>query len=131
MFPADLCVDFDITRCQWFHWLFQDAGYLQCAIFTASATQDFVCKQSITPGTYSHLRKTIALLNDNLSSNDSAVSIRDSTLSTVIMLAMFSCMMNDHNGAKAHVAGLREMVRLRGGLEAFRDNSKLYIKLGR
>ena len=131
MYPAELGVDFNISQCDWFQWLLQDNAYLQCALFTASASQDLSRQKPITQITYSHLRKAIALLNENLSNTDRAVSLRDSTVSVVLTLTMFSCMINDHAGAKAHILGLQQMVRLRGGIEAFRSNTKLCMKLGR
>ena len=40
-------------------------------------------------------------------------------------------MLQDYNAAMAYMQGLGNMVRLRGGLERLRHNSRLFIKLGR
>lgn len=131
MYPNDLCVDIDFSRYHYFQWLFEDGAYLQCSLFIASALQDLVLQRQTSRSTYSLLRRTIKLLNENLSSNDSAVSLRDSTVSVVVSLAMFSCIMSDQAGAKAHVYGLQKMITLRGGLKSFQHIPKLYMKLGR
>ncbi|KAL4916376.1 hypothetical protein BDW62DRAFT_105758 [Aspergillus aurantiobrunneus] len=131
MYPAELFIDFDIAQNEWVHWLFKDPAYLQCIFFMAFSTRDLVHNRSITPKTYSHLRDTIIRLNRQLSDANTAVSLGNSTIAVVIMLAMFSCMIDDHAGAKAHISGLHQMVHLRGGLQSFTTSPKLYLKLGR
>lgn len=131
MYPVELFVDFDDSLFHWFQWLFDDAAYLQCSLSIASATFDAMSHSPTTERTYSHLRKAILLLNQSLSSSDATISLGNSTVAAVFKLAMFSCMVNDHAAAKAHVAGLRQMVRLCGGLGNFQNNTKLCMKLGR
>lgn len=70
-------------------------------------------------------------LNKRLSSSDNDISLGNSTIATVILLTMFSCIINDHEAAKTHISGLQQMVRLRGGLQTVACNKKLYLKLGR
>ncbi|KAL4778032.1 hypothetical protein BJX76DRAFT_363110 [Aspergillus varians] len=131
MYPIELFFDFVVDQNEWAHWLFRDPAYLQCTIFMASSARALMERRAITPNTYSHLRDAIARLNTQLSSDDANVILRDSTIAAVTMLTMFSCIINDHAAAKAHIAGLQQMVGLRGGLQNFTNNPKLYLQLGR
>lgn len=131
MYPAELFKGFNVDQSEWGHWLFHDPAYLQCAFFMAFTTRDITENRPITPTTYSHLREAIIHLNKRLSSSDNDVALGNSTIATVIILTMFSCIINDHEAAKTHIAGLQQMVRLRGGLQALSLNPKLYLKLGR
>lgn len=131
MYPTELFKGADVDQNEWGHWLFHDPAYLQCAFFMAFTTRDITENRPITPTTYSHLRETIIHLNRRLSSSENGVALGNSTIATVIILTMFSCIINDHEAAKAHIAGLQQMVRLRGGLQTIACNQKLYLKLGR
>jgi hypothetical protein len=46
-------------------------------------------------------------------------------------LAMMAGFIFDETAHKAHVVGFQQMVRLRGGIDAFASNTKLQIKIGR
>lgn len=131
MYPAKLFKGFDVDQSEWGRWLFHDPAYLQCAFFMAFTARDITENRPITPTTYLHLREAIIHLNKRLSSSDNNVALGNSTIATVIMLTMFSCIINDHEAAKTHIAGLQQMVRLRGGLQSLALNPKLYLKLGR
>jgi hypothetical protein len=44
---------------------------------------------------------------------------------------MTANILGDSDAERVHVAGLRRMVELRGGIDGFRDNPQLHIKIGR
>jgi len=94
-----------------------------------SAMDDFVRRAPPPKLTYSHLKATITALNNHLS--DSTLNLTDSTIAVVMGLAELSGIWCDDTAAKAHVSGFQRMVRLRGGISAFADNTKLQIKIGR
>ncbi|KAK7987225.1 hypothetical protein PG988_002213 [Apiospora saccharicola] len=59
-------------------------------------------------------------------------SLRDSRISVVATLVILSTLVGDTRALKAHVAGLVQMVRLRGGLGGIRNtNPSLYAKIRR
>lgn len=58
-------------------------------------------------------------------------ALRDSTISVVVSFVLLFSTLKDYSSADVHVAGLRQIVHLHGGIESFRDNPGLYIKLGR
>jgi hypothetical protein len=94
-----------------------------------SAVDDFFKRRPPSKLTYSHMRATITGLNNRLS--DSSLSLADSTIAVVMGLAELTGMLSDDTAAKAHVAGFQRMVRLRGGVNSFAENTKLQIKIGR
>ena len=118
-----------MSKTAWFHWLSLDVAYLQSILLSASAINDFIMQRPFAKTTYFHLKKTIAFLNKRLS--DSAVSLQDSTVAVAITLAGSADISGDYAAARAHIEGLKQMVRLRGGLEGFRDDTKLRIKIRR
>ncbi len=79
--------------------------------------------------THSHMKATITALNHRLS--DPNLCLADSTIAVVMGLAELTGFLSDDTAAKAHVSGFQQMVRLRGGVDAFADNGKLQIKVGR
>ncbi|KAL4940089.1 hypothetical protein BDV06DRAFT_224441 [Aspergillus oleicola] len=147
MYPSTAFADYDITTCPWASWPFSDASYLQCMFFMASVIRDLNLKQAqtqiqsqtqstpdgkaISAKTYATLRSTIILLNARLSHPDPGIALGDSTVAVVVILTIFCCMMNDHDAARAHVAGLKMLVSLRGGMEGFAGREKLVVKLSR
>ncbi|KAL2784176.1 hypothetical protein BJX66DRAFT_330149 [Aspergillus keveii] len=129
--PIEHFVDYDISATSWVRWVFSDPAYQQCCLFMYFATGDITQQRAPTPATLYHMQRTIRLLNESLSSPDRMVSVRDSTVAVVIILTIFSCMMGDGSGASAHVAGLQQIIRVRGGLHTFGSDAKLFMKLGR
>ncbi|KAH6646693.1 hypothetical protein BKA67DRAFT_663094 [Truncatella angustata] len=128
MYPLGLAVDFDLSRSLWFQWLFWDPAYLYCVLYGASAARDYIRRRP-SRLTHSHLNSTVTYLNRHLS--DRSLATRDSTVAVIITLAMIAGMIGDQCTIMAHVAGLRSIVRERGGLDAFRHDPKLHIKIGR
>lgn len=126
-YPAGLCVDFDFNKITWFQWLTTDVAYLHSVLLGTSALNDFILQRTPTRTTYIHLKSTIAFLNKHLS--DSVISLQDSTVAVVITLAMLADVLGDYSTVRTHMAGLQRMIRLRGGLQGFCNNSKLHIKI--
>lgn len=126
-YPIESCVDFDVSRSIWSRWLEIDTAYLHSVLLGTSVINDFFMNRPPARATYFHLRKTIANLNEHLS--DSAVYLWDSTVAVVVILAMLADVFGDYGAVRAHIAGLQQIIRLRGGLESFRENTKLHIKI--
>lgn len=124
-----LNVDFNIDDAVSFQWLLQDAAYLHCFLFCSLAIDDISSRKPLTHTGRYHLGETIALLQNRLT--DKAGSILDSTISIVISLGIVASILGDNGSAQAHLMGLQQLVRLRGGLRVFRHNPKLYDKLSR
>ncbi|KAK8016870.1 hypothetical protein PG993_015059 [Apiospora rasikravindrae] len=113
------------------------------------------CQQSTRTSLY--MNKTLASLREGLSSTNTtnltedhpglappaangsdgqelrslSSSLRDSRISVVATLVILSTLVGDTRALQAHVAGLTQMVRLRGGMSGIRKNPALYAKLRR
>lgn len=130
--PRGLPISFEITPVLWHEWLSTDIVYLHCALFCLSVVHN-AATQSLTTSvaTRHHLAKTIQLLQERLSNCDKTTPPADSTLWVVVTLSVFLSQFQGVEAAQMHLQGMRQMVSLKGGLEALRVNPKLYIKLGR
>lgn len=131
MSPLEHCVHFPVVETGCFDWLFRDAAFLHALLLTSSMMTDFANSMPQQPGrkTYFHLRKTIALLNDKIGEQDAHK--KDSTLYVVVTLAMMAAVFGDWPAASAHIAGLRSIVKLRGGIRYLKSRPKLHFKLDR
>lgn len=69
------------------------------------------------------------LLQDKLQTPEK--QLEDTTTATIISLAMMADAMEDGQAFEAHSNGLRRIVRMRGGLQAYTHNRQLQIKLCR
>lgn len=143
MYPVEWCFRPDPAATCWFHWFTVDASFYFSTLFVVSAIQDvyFANMQpdSVTPNpdlskrfspqTTYYLRRTIELLQGRLV--DRKTQLEDVTIATVVSLAMVADAAGDQEGAKAHVNGLRQMVRLRGGIKGMMSNHHIVAKLCR
>ena len=131
MSPLKNCVDFTDVETKCFEWLFYDASFLNALLLTGSVINDFSLHGLPQPGTktYRYLHRTIVLLNEKLGERDAHSS--DSTLYVVITLAVLGATFNDWRAARAHLAGLRKIIQLRGGLKYLEQRPKLHFKLDR
>jgi hypothetical protein len=131
MAPLRDCVDFSAIETQSFEWLFYDASFLNALLLLGSTLNDFNLYNRPQPSikTYRYLQKTILLLNDKLGKQDAHIS--DSTLYVVITLAMLGAVFGDWRAVSAHIAGLRKIVDLKGGMMYLEQRPKLHFKLDR
>jgi hypothetical protein len=144
MYPLEWCVDQHVSNLCWFYWACTDTVYLHSLLFAVSAFHDLLGVTShdlsparrsdltsyyFSPRTLRHLRRTMQLLQERL--QDSARQLEDATASVVITLAMMADVVGDSQASKTHVDGLREMVRLRGGMKSMQSNRDVQLKLCR
>lgn len=141
MYPANWCVESDNFNLRFFRWLFEAESYLQSILFSVSAFQDILSTgsaKSITthnvainfsPRTRLYLGKTMKLLQKQI--QDCHMPLHDSTVAVVISLAMIADAVGDSTACKTHVEGLKQIVRIRGGLSSFRNNRHIQMKICR
>jgi hypothetical protein len=145
MYPLEWCVDQHVSNLCWFYWACTDTVYLHSLLFAVSAFHDLLgvtLNNSLSPArrgdltsyyfsarTLRHLRRTMQLLQERL--QDSTRQLEDATASVVITLAMMADVVGDSEASKAHVNGLKEMVRLRGGMKSMESNRDVQLKLCR
>ncbi|GKT49709.1 uncharacterized protein ColSpa_09890 [Colletotrichum spaethianum] len=128
MYPIEWCLSLDSSKNPWFYWLMSDAAFLHSILFTVGLLHDSIVGKT-SKRTSFHVWKTLSLLNQNISDKDLALA--DSTIATVVSMCMVSEVFGDRDSAAAHVKGMRRIVELRGGIETFRHNLQLKIKICR
>ncbi|OHW98964.1 hypothetical protein CSPAE12_02353 [Colletotrichum incanum] len=128
MYPIEWCLSFDDSKTPWFYWLLSDAAFLHSILFTVGLLHDSIGGKTSRRTSF-HVWKTLNLLNRNISDKDLALA--DSTIATVVSMCMVSEVFGDRNSAATHVKGMRRIVELRGGIESFRHNLQLRVKICR
>ncbi|KAF7562245.1 hypothetical protein G7046_g1892 [Stylonectria norvegica] len=139
LYPIEWCFEFDHTSVCWFRWLLEDKMYLHSVLFMVSAFQDLSRHKrakgrkddavKFSPQTQECLRRTIQLLREKIQHADT--QIEDTTTAVVMTLAMTADAAGDKQASEAHVAGLKKMIKMRGGLPGFQDNRQMQIKICR
>lgn len=129
MYPIEWCVRFDASKTPWFHWLLVDPAYLHSVLFTVAMLHDWLLGSKRGKKTNYHICKSLNYLNENIASKEMAIA--DSTVATIVTMSMVAEMFGDHAASAAHIAGLRQIVKLRGGIESFRHNLQLFAKICR
>lgn len=128
-FSAELFIDFNKARAAQFQWLTCDAAYLHSVLLASSSFRDLMSGEPLSRTSYTHLVTTIAFLNTHLS-YDNAVSLQPSTVAVILCLISLADVFGDSAAAEAHLSGLQQIVRLHGGIESYRESTKVHIKLG-
>jgi len=125
MYPIEACIQ--PGDGQWVEYLAYDRAYLHSVLCATRGFYDFALGGVFGEKAIHHLNKTLHTLGQNLAGGELATS--DSTISTVLTLAMLSDVMNDNSAAKKHMQGLYQLVQLRGGISGLRHNTELQSKV--
>lgn len=138
IYPIELCFDIHQSDESWYNWLHLHPAYLNSGLFMISILRDMLTS---TPGesedvakvlstrSWNYLRRTIALLQDSI--DNEAQQLADPTAAVVVSLAMTADLVGDDEAFRTHFEGLRKIIRLRGGLDSFRSNCKMQVKICR
>jgi hypothetical protein len=128
LFPLEVWVDSEREK-SWFEPLTLDAVYLHAMVFTSQSYFSLVSGRdtAVISGHSQHLTKALRFLRERLLLGDEKATLSDATIMVVVTLAIHTYMTGDHQSAGFHFNGLQRLVRLRGGITSFRDNSKLLV----
>ncbi|KAF1932194.1 uncharacterized protein M421DRAFT_55167 [Didymella exigua CBS 183.55] len=122
-----------LMKSEWFDIALSNKGFMHSLLSTA-ALHMFVFGKGTVKSILDHRAKAISAVNKALSTQDLAVRVSDATLGTVFnLLTVEEGLMMTHfkneipfneqpNAMDMHLTGLREMLSLRGGLEAVGTN---------
>ena len=125
LYPVDQCVDFGYELDPNCAGLFTyDAGFVHSLLFISSTLEEFVLRRPVSHTTLFHSKQTLAYLRQTLSDPDSHVS--DATLYVVLSLSFVASIIGDRNALKLHLAGLKKITHLRGGI-----NDRVRFKIDR
>jgi len=131
IFPLIAVIGFQADNKDWLYPIQLDAAALH---INAYAVQEFIDRIlrpqeiSMSQVTMMHFHKGLKLLRERLLGEDEETKISDSTISVVAKLASSAHFNGDYQASKHHMEGLRKMVDLRGGLEAFKGK-KLLVEI--
>ncbi|OHE94943.1 hypothetical protein CORC01_09737 [Colletotrichum orchidophilum] len=129
MYPIEWCLQYDESKTPWFYWLLTDAAFLHSILFTVGLLHDSVKGESASKKTNFHVWKTLHLLNKNIANQNMALA--DSTIATIVSMCMVAEIFGQRDSAAAHIKGMRQIVKLRGGIESFSHNLQLQVKICR
>ncbi|KAK6203995.1 hypothetical protein LQW54_008568 [Pestalotiopsis sp. IQ-011] len=140
MFPIEFTSASPHNESSWFAPVWRDEACLRLTLYTtntylssSSMTSPDKDRERYRSAALAHLSEALGILRKRLDSvadaNGDATS--DSTVLIVVGLALASSALGHLETASQHVAGLRRMVRLRGGLAAFRGQTLLQSKICR
>ncbi|KAK4039629.1 hypothetical protein C8A01DRAFT_46960 [Parachaetomium inaequale] len=111
----------------WAEYLTYDRAYLHLMLSSSQAFFDFARDVKLGTKSIYHLNKSLHVLREHLAVAELATS--DSTISTVMNLAVFAGILGDPHAAKQHMQGLCHLVNLRGGIRDLRPNTELQSKV--
>lgn len=94
-----------------------------------SASNDFISGQPLSSNTSCHLKRTLFILNKQLS--DKNVHNYDTVLYVVSVVASIAVLFGDYDAAKVHAVGLSDIIRLRGGFETVSRVSMVKFSIDR
>jgi hypothetical protein len=106
-----------------------DVLFCHSALWTSLAYSDWIQGSGRSVAQIRHANETLFILQQRLF--DDQLSISDATICVVICLVMTSAVVGDRESASKHMAGLYKMVELRGGVEAFKENAQVQLKMCR
>lgn len=128
MYPIARYAFSDAADAYWFHWTQVDLAYLHSVLFTTSFFYDTLAGHKSESTKY-HSYRTIRELNKQLADSDTALS--DTTTTVVMAMTLIAACFGDLESAHIHLAGLKRIIDLRGGIAAYRSRPLLQAKLYR
>jgi hypothetical protein len=126
MYPFEDCIDFNEDERCWYEDFCHDPAFGQTVWHGARAFFITNRSQTIESATILEINKAIFMLRQKLADIDFLIT--DSTIFTVLALAMISEVYNYHEAAKQHLRGLYQMIKLRGGIDALSQKHNLQFK---
>ncbi|KAH8650082.1 hypothetical protein BX600DRAFT_517300 [Xylariales sp. PMI_506] len=119
LFPPEFCISGDPMRFAFVQLMFVDEAYFHCVLAIAASSIAIIRGNPIeTPDILSHLSQSFNLVNQRLRGDE---ALSNSTLSVVIGLTIYECILGNQEKARVHFEGLRRIVKLRGGLHQLQD----------
>lgn len=126
MCPVEHCVDLRKEEQRWFNDLNHDPTYCHTLVYTARTYFDAIRGQDSEPTLIMHMNNAIVVVQNKLA--DANLVVADSTIFTVLALAMISEVLGDAEAATKHLHGLYELIKLRGGVASLAKKHTLQIK---
>jgi hypothetical protein len=122
-------IDFGLDQLVCFRWLcFQKLSF-HATVLLAYASEDLIFEQQLSSTASYHLSRALTFLNMQLSEKNAFQ--QDVIIYVVSILASVAILFGDHVAAATHAAGLRRIIRLRGGMRALDNNPLVQFSIDR
>ncbi|OKL57909.1 hypothetical protein UA08_06443 [Talaromyces atroroseus] len=126
MYPVENCIDLNEDGRCWYEGFCRDPAFGQTVWHSARAFFNISKSNAMESVTNMEINKAIVMLRQKLAYP--GFLITDSTIFTVLALAMISEAFRDYEAAKQHIHGLYQMIKLRGGINALSQKHPLQLK---
>ena len=131
IFPLMAAIGFQANIFESLYPIRVDAVALHIYAFAIEGFIDKILRRqgnTINPAAMLHFHRGLRLLRERLLREDDETKLSDSTISVVLKLTSAAHFDGDYRASKQHLEGLRRMVDLRGGIDAFKGN-KLWVEM--
>lgn len=133
-YPYEICLNVHPVDRGWFPEMVSDLCCLHSMMFSlrafverdGSASHDQLSRLARF-----HYAQTLQLLQTRLNEFDKTSAISDTTIMTVITLAMAAEVTKDFAAVESHLKGLGKIVSLRGGVRALNTYNNMQVKVCR
>ncbi|KAH8660013.1 hypothetical protein BX600DRAFT_53059 [Xylariales sp. PMI_506] len=98
-------------------------------LLLTAAADDLVARRPLSATAYRHLRRALPILNERLA--DPHAFDYDFVFYAISILASVALVFGEYAAAAAHAAGMRQIIRLRGGIRALDYNPLAQMSLDR
>ncbi|KAH7312741.1 hypothetical protein B0I35DRAFT_411419 [Stachybotrys elegans] len=138
LYPVEICFEMDPTADAWFHWMLSDPVYKMTALLLVSVFRDMLGSSNspqpcpmelLSPRSIMYFRRSMSSLRDRIEDNQR--HLEDGTAAIISALALAAEVVGDDAALAIHMEGMKRIVHLKGGLDAFNHNGKLQVKLCR
>lgn len=127
MYPAQCCINSAKEENDWLEELISDATYFEVVLHTAQIYFDTVKSRIYGPSAMRHMNRAMFLLRNKLGCGHEAIA-DDSTVFTIMTIAMASEIFGDLEAAKKHLEGLYQVLHARGGIGTLSHSRFLQFK---
>ncbi|KAF1946938.1 hypothetical protein EJ02DRAFT_430485 [Clathrospora elynae] len=127
LYPSEFCIEVDLSTYIWFQYVLEDKAYLYCVLAVSSSFSHSL-GSTLKPSSeaLTHISNAYRLVNERLSGLEAC---SDKVIAVVTVLAIYHLIHHQQGVGLVHFEGLRQMIKLRGGLRRLsRDNRGLAQK---
>jgi hypothetical protein len=114
VYPDEHCVDLKKSEKHWFEDLIHEPEYIDVFLHFAHIYTNVRRSNQLKVAILVHANETITMLRGKLSDPNQMIS--DSTIFTILVLAVTSESMEGIEATQKHLDGLHQLVTLRGGI---------------
>lgn len=113
-YPVECCVDLRKAEQHWLEDLSYDSAYLDTILYFSRTYTHLMRSRRRSVTVLAYMNEVIAMLQAKLAHSD--LSMADSTIFTILVLAVVSEGLGGIKSARDHLNALHQLIALRGGI---------------